>query len=119
MKKFTDRLQKMHVNNVLLFPKSSVRLLMGPSHCFQFTAKLARKKSFAVAGKVLFGLFEELKPGLISNNAINKASKYRRYVRKLQRNWLNKYNSRLMILQNFARRHVNKMVKEYPHLRLV
>ena len=119
LKKFTDRLLRVHVNNVLLFPKSSVRLLMGPSHCFQFAAKLTRKKSLAAAGQTLFGLFQELAPGLICNNAIDRAAKYRRYVRRLQRNWISKYNSRLKILENFAKRHVKEMVKEYPHLRLV
>ena len=70
------------------------------------------------AGQVLTDAFENLLPGLIINDVLEKASRFRRFVRKLQRKWIAKYQTRLMILEDFGHRHVASMLKDFPHLKL-
>lgn len=118
IKKFTSNIIKAQINNVLLFPGENVHLLMGPSHCIQLNAKIVKRNSQYKAADIIYSTFEEVLPAVIINQVLERSSRYRRLVRKVQRNWISKYRARLMMLENFSQRHVKQMLMEYPYLRL-
>lgn len=87
-------------------------------HLMQLGAKIVQPVCRAKGAKLIYEALEDLEPALILNHALNQATKYRTAVRLVQRRWLSKYNNRLAMLHNFAQRHVESMLKEYPHLRM-
>ena len=52
------------------------------------------------------------------NNSLNAANDYRNKIKIIQRVWKVKYHGRIYCLLYFVDCHVEKMIKEYPHLQL-
>jgi len=52
------------------------------------------------------------------NNCLNSANKYRGKIKLIQRTWKSKYHNRLNCLLYFVDNHIEKMMLDYPHLRL-
>lgn len=85
---------------------------------FQVGSIFVLPQSTSKSASIMFSTFQTLEPALVLNHSLNQASKYRQAVRIIQKNWKIKYINRLIMLETFSHRHVDEMIKEYPHLKL-
>lgn len=87
-------------------------------NAIDLTAKLICKQGGNIASKILKDTFVLLMPMLSVNRSLNVASQYRDKIKFIQRVWKSKYHCRVYSLLYFIDNHVEKMMKEYPHLKL-
>ncbi len=58
--------------------------------------------------------FNVLNAPLRVNDAMNRASEFRRKLRLVQKAWKTKYNSRLKLIEMSGQSHVNDLLDKYP-----
>jgi hypothetical protein len=80
--------------------------------------KMIFKHQTAKAEQMLRGTFSHIYPQLLVRHAMSETVKYRKSIRLIQKVWKIKYHGRMHCLLYFVDNHVEKMLVEYPHLRL-
>lgn len=118
IKKFSKGLRKKYIKNILLVGNFKARNQMSCLHLFQMASKMVEPVSKKKGAELIFLAFTSLEPALVLNHSLNQSSRYRQSCRVIQRRWILKYRARVAMLENFAGRHVEAMLKDYPHLRL-
>ena len=102
-----------------MIPSHTTRELQGLTQQIHLTSYTLNKKSHNTALSAIFETLEKCKTGLVVNKSMMQASKYRRYVRELQKKWKSKYENRMKILMMYCEQQLQITLKGYPQLKVV
>lgn len=101
-----------------MLPYKQKRFLLDGTALIGLETKVIYKTEVSNASKIAFATINVLLPRIMINNALNTASKYRASLRLIQRTWKSKYHGRIYCLLYFIDNHVEKMMKDFPHLQM-
>ena len=77
-------------------------------------AKSFQRKCYLKSGETITETILKCLPGIAVNHVMNAASKYRRYVRVLQKRWRSKFTARMTLLQVYVNKQAFIIMKKYP-----
>lgn len=109
-------MKKQHSVNVNTIPRFTDRNSFPIKHFILMNAKITHEESTIKSLSIIMLCVKELTPGLIINTLFEKAKDYRRKVRIIQRKWLIKYKARMTMLESYAQRQTNMMIKYHKYL---
>lgn len=116
VKKFTKNIKHAHRSTKQMMPDLAARQLQIVAMHTTVTSFVLYRGDYSRAVGAIFETFELCSHGLIVNLAMRQASKYRRYVREIQRKWKSKYHNRTRMLHIYAEEQLRQTVESYPHL---
>lgn len=115
-KKFIKRLKQAQKKIKSIQPRRAVREFESICHITSFASLSFYKTERNKASKIATDVISQCFPALLLNMAMGSASDYRKSVRFVQRAWKSKFLTRTEVLCSYAERHLESVIKEFPHL---